>query len=266
MAVRGLTSVDFVIHGGRTFVFSDLVDDDGNVLPFGVDALKAFKAKKQLVLHNDSAVEGEMTVIIPYHAVMEYEVSKNMEDVEKPADDFCDTGETAVERTITLPKIAESNQAYQSDLYFILENMLPFMINEGIEVKFMDNAVSSITNTSTDEQVSWNVEDSNGTHVIAASTTDNLDVLGYPTVDGEEVDALSFTVGTDKRFGITNDNDEYNVSDLYSVGEVITTMSDFTKYMAQYPYDPNAEFVSLPEDKTLPAVEDDFKYFMSRGK
>ena len=99
MAVRGLTSVDFVIHGGRTFVFSDLVDDDGNVLPLGVDALKAFKAKKQLVLHNDSAVEGEMTVIIPYHAVMEYEVSKNMEDVEKPADDFCQTDPCLAEGT-----------------------------------------------------------------------------------------------------------------------------------------------------------------------
>lgn len=87
---RGLTSVYSVIHGGRTLTFPDRVDDDGNVLPFGVTALKAFKAKKQLVLHADSPVDGEATMIIPYHSVMEYEVWKDIDDVEKPSDDFCD--------------------------------------------------------------------------------------------------------------------------------------------------------------------------------
>lgn len=261
---RGLTIVEFRLHGSRDFTIPDIVDDSGRVFPFGVNTLKAFKAKRQLVMHLPQQ-GGEATLIIPYHAVMEYDVMKEVIPIPDVADDFCDTGETAVERTITLPKIAESNQAYQSDVYFILENMLPYMIREGIEVKFMDNVVSSITNgTTTEEQVSWNVEDSNGTHVIAASTTDNLDVFGYPTVDGEEVDALSFTVGTDKRFGITLDNDEYFTQGLYSIGEVITVDRSFVSYKSSYPYDPDAEFQPLPEDKTLPAVEDDFKYVLSR--
>lgn len=261
---RGLTSVRLVTHGGRTLNFPDMVDDDGKFMPLGVDTLKAFKAKRQLVIHSFQPGR-EATLIVPYHAVMEYAVMKDVEDIPKPTDAFCDTGETAVERIIRLPKIAESNQAYQSDVYFILGNMLPYMINAGIEIKFMDNVVSSITRgQSTAEQVSWNVEDSNGTHVIAASITDDYDVLGYPTVDGEEVDVLSFTVGTDKRFGMTHDNDEYYTEGLYSMGEVITVMSDFTKYMSEYQYDPNAEFQPLPADKTLPAVEDDFKYELSR--
>ena len=87
---RGLTNVDLVIHGGGTLMFPDTVDDDGNVLPFGVAALKAFKAKRQLVLHADSPVDGEATMIIPYHSVMEYEVRKIIEDVPKVEDDFCD--------------------------------------------------------------------------------------------------------------------------------------------------------------------------------
>ena len=262
---RGLTGISFILHGGSDFQLGDIVDDNGRVIPYGVNILKAFKAKRQLVINVSDREGNPVTLIVPYHAVMEYAVMKDVDNIPKPADAFCDTGETAVERTIRLPKIAASNQAYQSDVYFILGNMLPYMINAGIEVKFMDNVVSSITSgQSTAEQVSWNVEDSNGTHVIAASITDDYDTLGYPTVDGEEVDVLSFTVGTDKRFGITLDNDEYYTEGLYSVGEVITVMSDFTKYMEQCPYDPNAEFQPLPADKTLPAVEYDFKYELSR--
>lgn len=82
---RGLTSVNLLIHGGRTLNFLDMVNGDGNVLPFGVDALKAFKTKKQLVLHSDS----NGTIIIPYHSVMEYEVWKDVDDIPKPEDDFC---------------------------------------------------------------------------------------------------------------------------------------------------------------------------------
>lgn len=260
---KAVTGVRMLLHGGQPFFFGDDVDEQGHFTNNGVRALAALKRHEQI--HIRVCLRECEEIIIPYHAVMEYDVMKEVIPVPDVADDFCDTGETAVERTITLPKIAESNQAYQSDVYFILENMLPYMIREGIEVKFMDNVVSSITNgTTTEEQVSWNVEDSNGTHVIAASTTDNLDVFGYPTVDGEEVDALSFTVGTDKRFGITLDNDEYYTEGLYSIGEVITVDRSFVSYKSSYQYDPDAEFQSLPEDKTLPAVEDDFKYELSR--
>ena len=261
---KAVTGVNMILHGGMSFGIYDDMDEQGHFVNNGVSALAALKRHEQI--HAKVSEPGGMAeVIIPYHAVMEYDAMKEIVPIPDVADDFCDTGETVAERTVALPKIAESNQTYQSDLYFFLERMLPFMIGEGIEVKFMDNVVSSITNgQSTAEQVSWNVEDSNGTHVIAASITEDYDILGYPTVDGETVDVLSFTVGTDKRFGITHDNDEYFTDGLYSVGEVITTSSSFTKYMAQYPYDPNADFETLPADKTLPAVEDDFKYVLSR--
>ena len=131
---RGITIVEFTLHGGTDFELPDIVDDDGKFLPLGVDTLKAFKAKRQLVIHVPDPGR-ESTLIVPYHSVMEYAVMKDVDDIPKPADAFCEETHKVVERTIRLPKIAESNQAYHSDVYFILGNMLPSIdFNERIAI------------------------------------------------------------------------------------------------------------------------------------
>lgn len=87
---RGLTIVEFTLHGGMDFAIADMVDDNGKFMPLGVDTLKAFKAKRQLVIH--TAHPGhEATLIVPYHSVMEYAVTKAFDDIPKPSDDFCKT-------------------------------------------------------------------------------------------------------------------------------------------------------------------------------
>lgn len=259
---KPFVEVKLEIHEpGGSKTLKDYVDSNGRFVPLGDQVVSMLEKHEKL-----HYMKNDTETFIPYHAVMEYDVMKEVVPFPDVADDFCDTGETVAERTITLPRASETNMVFREDFIIFFDEMLVYMLNEGIEVKFMGNVVTAIEISAPPaghQGNAWTVTDTEGTHEIWADF--NGDSYIYPTVDGEEVESVSFTVGTDKMFGMLDDDEDYLVRGLYSVGAVITVEDDgITEYKLAYPYANSASFEPLPEDKKLPAVTSDFFYQLGR--
>lgn len=80
------TTVTLLLHNdGGELAISDYVDSNGKFVNIGVQALAALQAKKAIHI---TAQTGE-EVIVPYHAVLGYSVTKEEGEYTKPEDDFC---------------------------------------------------------------------------------------------------------------------------------------------------------------------------------
>ena len=85
---KAVTGVNMILHGGMDFGIYDDMDEQGHFVNNGVSALAALKRHEQI--HAKIFVpDGMAEVIIPYHAVMEYDVMKEVIPFPDVADDFC---------------------------------------------------------------------------------------------------------------------------------------------------------------------------------
>lgn len=79
------TTVNVGIHSDDTITLADYVDGNGRFVNNGVQALAALEAHR--AIHVIDTDLGE--IIIPYHAVLGYGVTKTEKEYEAPEDDFC---------------------------------------------------------------------------------------------------------------------------------------------------------------------------------
>lgn len=84
------TGVNMTLHGGMDFGFYDDMDEQGHFTNEGVRALAALKRHEQIHAKTDTP-SGIVEIIVPYHAVMEYDVMKEVVSIPDVADDFCKT-------------------------------------------------------------------------------------------------------------------------------------------------------------------------------
>lgn len=111
------TEVQYILHNNPDTweAFSDFVDDDGRFINDGVKVYSALKAHKTI------DVGGTVEIIVPYHAVMEWKVTKTEGEYTKPEDDFCKSacepigGITLLDGTYTFEEVADIG-AYSSTL------------------------------------------------------------------------------------------------------------------------------------------------------
>ena len=104
--------------------FEDWVSDlDGKFYNFGVQTLAALKAHKTIDVYFPAGYDGDAYEdIIPYHAVLDWSVTKEEGEYTKPEDDFCKsestpTGDiTLLDGTYTFEQDDDGYAAYGIDL------------------------------------------------------------------------------------------------------------------------------------------------------
>lgn len=118
------TSVNIIAHSASHVIEIDDMVSDGKFCNFGVQAYSALKAHKTIDVHLPEAapLSPEMEMIIPYHAVLEWELAKTEGEYTKPEDDFCKsestpTGDiTLLDGTYTFEQDDDGYAAYGIDL------------------------------------------------------------------------------------------------------------------------------------------------------
>lgn len=126
------TTTMVLLHSATPKGFDDEVID-GKFYNFGVQAYSALKAHKtiDIKLPNSDDYNGE-EYIIPYHAVMEWQVTKEEGEYTKPEDDFCKTDggddttyESVVNGTYTFQQDGPSMSRYsmRTDNRFVADKI-----------------------------------------------------------------------------------------------------------------------------------------------
>lgn len=273
--MKPFVKVQIVLHGledEEPWDFEDRIDDDGKFIPLGTQVAGMLENHEPIFINGGFDSGEHIELLIPYHAIEAYTIIKDSKEFTEPEDAFCyenpckcdrpscDGGGGGGSRTVSLAKDG-SDKTTTYEVEFLFDYLIPYMLNNGISVKYGDNEVTSVTRTgfATDNEYTWTLEDENGSYIIDAEY-DSYDSVLYPTVDGESVDSLSFVVDTDKRYIMFSDvvGGQINVlsEELYETGSVLTAPAGYTKYYSRSPYDSSRYLI----EDGFPTVDTDAWY------
>lgn len=264
---RPIVAVRFTLHGGKVAWFEDYIDSNGRFVPQGTQIVTALKRHEQINTTTLDGDEKKVEIIIPYHAVDTYEVTKREEDYTEPEDAFCtervcptspkcDDG--GGERTWT---ISANDGIYdQQEAKVAFETMIPYFLENDIPVSFMGSAVTSITY---DEEngVGATIVTADGTHTINLPMSGDYEYLEL-WVDDEQVETASFTFGTNKYFIAWQSLDGGNLvflhGELVAPGVQPVYVTEPDEYEVYWVYSPQ-KYIG---DYTNVPIPEDFKYPM----
>lgn len=263
-------TVNLTLHGGEDWGYEDYIDNNGKFHPLAVRALAMLEKHQQIYINDGGYID-----IIPYHAIVKYDATKETREYTQPEDAFCNEdvcptspncSESAT-RILSLPRYDGNSSTLQEDQEFLFTYEIPYLINNGISVKFKGEEVLSVAAGTPDDptDIMWNLTTDQGVHVLLTNNTGDYDLI-YPTVDGETVDLVSFTIGTEKRyvlFSTLSGGSFIKVSDgLYKVGEKPVVSGEYTDYMKRA-FQMDSERTPFPEGGVFPAVTNDIWYTLN---
>ena len=260
-------TVSLTLHDGEDWGFEDYIDDNGKFQPLGVRALAMLEKHQQIYINDGGYID-----IIPYHAIVKYAITKATHEYTQPEDAFCNEdvcptspncGGGSAERIWTLG--ADYGDAYDKyDLVLGGHFMIPYLLSHNIPVSFNGSNVTSASLDDWAHDVELTIVAEDGTHTIALPMSGDY-TYEELEVDGESVESVSFTIGTDKRYvAFTTGGDTGTMvsENLYKVGDKPVVSGEYDYYLAISP-NSGSEQLPFPEGGIFPAVENDTWYTLS---
>lgn len=253
-------------NNGSPWVIEDYIDEEtGEYVSIGTQAAAMLDRHEDIHYMEHGGVGETWETIIPYHAIMRAVVAKTPAEYVKPEDSYCKPVEspfspTGGGRTISLTRISEEFASLDEE-ELIFTNMIPYLLDEGIEVKFLGEVVTGIEHTTESYDEIYTITTEQGTHVVYTSVSGDYDVF-YPTVDGETVDKVSVTVATKQYYLLATDNYRVKIFDgLYNAGTEVVCDDDYTSYY--HPAMVSDDTSGTIVDHKLPALTEDALYRLS---
>ena len=174
-------------------------------------------------------------------------------------------------RTVSLPiyyfEGDEGNEAAvrREDYTLLVGLMMPAMLEEGIEVKFMNEKVTSIIPSEEYLEENYTIVTNKGTHIVRIEFSGDYEYFFTDIkVDDEKVDSLEFNINTDKYFLIVRHEDDTLLSGLYDAGtEVVFSDEEYSgySYYAEKAFGgEGAEEHNFDEERKFPALTKDVWY------
>lgn len=177
------------------------------------------------------------------------------------------SGESGNGRIFTLPKYGslETPEMKSLDGLFLFNTMLPYLLEQNIEIKFLNEKVTEVywgQEESTDSYI-FTIITENDTYTLI-SMTDHDGTYFYPTLNGESIGDITFDIGTKKYFFFATETDDApfeSIVGLYNTGSQPICPYTRSKYR-RIAFDSEiGDGRQFNEDLKFPAITEDIWYY-----
>ena len=258
------------LHGGTEWNLNDYVDENGKYVALGTEAAAMLNRHEAIHYVDPRNGSEPVEMLIPYHAIVRSMITKSPAEYNEPEDSYCQPvgspfAPTGSGRTVSLPiyhREGEEPSIRREDYELMFKYMMPKLLEDGIEVKFMGEKVTAVTPVGDEYSSTFTVTTSKGTHTVNVDFSGDYEYFCVtPTVDGEEVNELKFNAGTSKYFLIAKPYDgDIVVSGEYDAGTRVVITGDHTSTYSKVAFGADSDTHQFDEDKKLPALTADTWY------